>query len=251
MHWVIQKSLFKPENYRLLTKALNRLQIKYSSVSIPNGTLDLEPEINPEGKVYICGAIKLKKIAEQRDWSPGSFLNDDFRFDKWISELGDTLLNNDVVHGKFGNIPVDHMTKFFIRPLEDNKAFDGMVLDAEMMTVWRNDPTKSSLTNLDVIVSPVKEIYREYRMFVVKNKVVTGSVYKISGKPHVSEDVEQDVIDYVNDVINTWVPSESVVIDVCLTSEGYKVIEFNNINSSGFYASNVQKYVEGIQKAYG
>jgi len=251
MHWVIQKSLFKPENYQLLTDALDRLEIEYSSVFIPNGTLDLEPEVYPTGKVFVCGAIKLEKIAQERGWSPGSFLNADFSFDKWIAELGYELLNSDVVYGKFGDVQVGHMTKFFIRPLEDNKAFDGMVIDTEMMRLWRNDSSKRYLMNLDVIVSPIKDIYREYRIFVVKNKVITGSVYKISGRPQASEHVEQDVIDYVYGLIRKWVPSESFVVDVCLTNNGYRVIEFNNINSSGFYASNVPKYVEAIQRAYG
>jgi len=250
MHWVIQKSLFKPANYRLLTEALDSLGVEYSSVFIPNGTFDLEPEINPTGKVYVCGAIKLKKIAKERNWSPGSFLNSNFSFDRWVTELGNELLNYDVTYGKFSDIQTEHMAKFFIRPLEDNKAFDGMVIDNEMINLWRNDPSKGYLLNLDVIVSPVKDIYREYRLFVVKNQVVTGSIYKIAGKPQISEDVEQDVIDYVSDIVNKWTPSESFVIDVCLTNNGYRVIEFNNINSSGFYASNVLKYAEAIQRAY-
>lgn len=250
MHWVIQKNLFKPENYCLLTEALDRLEVGYSSVFIPNGTLDLQPEVNHEGKVYVCGAIKLKKIAQERGWSPGSFLNDNFSFDIWVKELGEALLNSDAVFGKFSSIDVDHMAKFFVRPLEDNKAFDGMVIDPEMMKVWREDPRKNNLENLDVIASPVKDIHREYRIFVVNREVISGSVYKVAGEPQASQHIESDVINFVYDIIKKWIPSESVVIDVCLTKNGYKVIEFNNINSSGFYACDVQKYAEAIQNTY-
>lgn len=251
MHWVIQKNLFKPANYLLLTEALDRSSITYTSVFIPTGTYDLEPALKLDTKVYVCGAIKLKTIAEQRGWLPGSFLNDNFSFDVWVAQLGAFLLNADVRYGTFSEINVDSLQRFFIRPLEDNKAFDGMVIDSEMLTAWRGDATKKYLENLNVIVSPVKEIYREYRIFVVNKEVVTGSVYKVSGQPQLSQQVEQGVIDFVYDVIDKWLPAESVVIDVCLTSDGYRVIEFNNINSSGFYASDVQKYVQAIQKAYG
>ncbi len=251
MHWVIQKNLFKPENYRLLIDALNSQEIKHTSVFIPNGTLDLEPEVNIQGNVYICGAIKLKKIAQKKGWFPGSFLTSDFSLDRWIAELGNELLNNDVKYGKFEDVEVEHLDRFFIRPLKDNKAFDGMVIDGEMMRLWRKDPQKKYLAGLDVAVSPVQDIYREYRIFVVKNKVVTGSVYKIANKPQVSRDIEKSVIDYVDCIISRWIPSESFVIDVCLTENGYKVIEFNNINSSGFYSCDVTKYVEAIQRAYG
>ncbi|MGH1541244.1 MAG: ATP-grasp domain-containing protein [Arenicella sp.] len=250
MHWVIQKNLFKPVNYRLLIEALDRLEIKYSTVFIPNGTLDLEPEVNIIGNVYICGAIKLKKISQTRNWFPGSFLNNNFSFDKWLIELGDKLLNSDAVYGRFDSVQIENMKSFFIRPMEDNKAFDGMVVDSEMLSLWRADSSKEHLMNLEVIVSPVKDIYREYRMFVVKKKVITGSVYKVSGKPEVSGTIEKEAINYVYGIINKWVPCESFVIDICLTANGYRVIEFNNINSSGFYDSNVLKYVEAIQQAY-
>lgn len=75
--------------------------------------------------------------------------------------------------------------------------------------VWRRDAAKSHPQEMEVIVSPLKEIYREYRLFVVKGKVVTGSVYKVGGR-----------------------------------------LNFNNINSSGFYACDVAKYVDAIQTRY-
>lgn len=250
MYWVIQKNIFKPENYRLLTNALDSLGIKYISVSIPTGTLDLVPDVEVEGNVYVCGAIKLGKIAQSKDWQPGSFLNEEFRYDRWLTELGSELLNHDVVTGTLSNIDVTHFDQFFIRPLEDNKAFDGVVIDNEMLGTWRKDQSKSGICNLAVMASSVKEIFREYRLFIVNQKFVTGSVYKIGGVPTVSSDIEDGVINYAHSVIKKWCPSESHVIDIALTEKGYKVIEFNNINSSGFYGSNVPKYVEAIQSAY-
>ena len=85
----------------------------------------------------------------------------------------------------------------------------------------------------------------------MNRKVVTGSVYRIGGRAEISPDVEDDVLDYARGVIDTWTPAHSFVMDVALTGEGLKVIEFNNINSSGFYAINVPKYVDAIQTHYG
>lgn len=251
MHWVIQQSIFKPENYRILTNALESLDIPYSSVSIPARTFDLEPNVNPNGKVYVCGANKMAKIARERGWLPGSFLNDKFKIDIWLKELGQELLNDDVVSGKLSSIETHHFSKFFIRPSEDNKAFDGAVIDNEMLADWRRDSAKRHLQDIDVVVSAVKEIYREYRLFVVNKKVITGSVYKVSGKPQVSDLIESFVIEYANKIIDTWVPIESFVLDIGMTKQGLKVIEFNNINSSSFYASDVQKYAYAIQSQYG
>lgn len=250
MHWVIQQSIFKPGNYQLLVNALDAFGIGYTSVAIRNGTFDMTPDVSLGGKVYVCGALKLARIARDKGWVPGSFLNENFKFDLWLGELGTELLNADFETGTLASVKAGQQSPFFIRPLEDNKAFDGMVMDAETLADWRRDPAKVHLQNMDVIVSPVKQIYREYRLFVVKRKVITGSVYKIGGRPEISTDVEDYVRDYARSVIATWTPAESFVMDIALTEHGLKVIEFNNINSSGFYACDVAKYVDAIQSGY-
>lgn len=250
MHWVIQQSIFKPGNYQLLAGALDRFGIGYTSVAIPNGTVELTPDLSLDGKVYVCGAIKLARIARDKGWVPGSFLNENFKFDIWLDKLGPELLNADVACGTLANVNPGQLSRFFIRPLEDNKAFDGMLMDAEMLAEWRRDPAKCGLQDMEVIVSPVKQIYREYRLFVVKHEVVTGSVYRIGGRAEISTDVEDYVLDYARSVIGQWAPAESFVVDICLTEQGLKVIEFNNINSSGFYACDVAKYVDAIQSGY-
>ena len=85
---------------------------------------------------------------------------------------------------------------------------------------------------------------------MVKGEVVTGSVYKMAGKGHAVELNDPQVVDYVDGIQAIWAPAESYVMDVALTDDGLKVIEFNNINSSGFYACDVERYVAAIQAAY-
>lgn len=251
MHWVIQQSIFKPGNYRLLVDALDAQGIAHTSVAIPNGSFDLVPDVNPEGKVYVCGAIKLARIGRDKGWVPGSFLNDNFNVDLWLAQLGPELLNHDVTCGTLAGVDAGQQARFFIRPAEDNKAFDGMVMDKETLADWRRDPARAHLQQMHVAVSPVKAIYREYRLFIVDGKVVTGSVYRIGGRAEISPDVEDDVLEYARNIIARWTPAESFVMDVCLTQDGLKVIEFNNINSSGFYAINVPAYVGAMQARYG
>jgi hypothetical protein len=251
MHWVIQKSIFKSVNYQLLVGALDRVKIDYSVVSIPRNTYDLEPEIDINSRVYVCGAIKLKQIAEQRGWSPGSFLNENFRVDLWSRYLDDLMLNDIFMISKLSDVDAYQANKFFIRPLVDNKAFNGTVMDIETLQAWKNDPQKKYLMDLDVALSPVKNILYEYRLFVVKHKIITASQYMRATKPELSSFVSSTAIDFVNKVIERWTPSESFVIDIALTTQGYRVIEFNNINSSGFYACEVEKYVKAVQDNYG
>lgn len=251
MHWVIQQTIFKPGNYQLLVDALDAQGIAHTSVAIPNGTFDLVPDVNPAGKVYVCGAIKLARIARDKGWVPGSFLNDNFNVDLWLAQLGSELLNHDITCGTLAGVDAGQQASFFIRPAEDNKAFDGMVMDRETLADWRRDPARAHLQQMQVVVSPVKAIYREYRLFIVGGEVVTGSVYRIGGRAEISPHVEDDVLAYARSIIARWTPAESFVMDVCLTQDGLNVIEFNNINSSGFYAINVPKYVDAMQARYG
>lgn len=48
------------------------------------------------------------------------------------------------------------------------------------------------------------------------------------------QDVEEYVLDYSRTVIQLWTPAESCVMDICLTEHDLRVIDLNNINSSGF-----------------
>lgn len=249
MHWIIQRSIFKPNNYEALIAVLDRFGIDHTSVAIPNGTLDLVPDVIPAGKVYVCGALKLARISRERGWVPGSFLNDQFSVNIWLRELGAELLNAEFATGTLMDVATPQLP-FFIRPLEDNKAFDGMLMDAATLADWRQDPARASLHGMQVIVSPAQQIYREYRLFVVNREVVTGSLYKVAGRAETGHQVEEYVRDYVRTIVATWLPAESCVIDVGLTDKGLKVIEFNNINSSGFYASDLARYVDAIQTAY-
>ncbi|MFL6656931.1 MAG: ATP-grasp domain-containing protein [Massilia sp.] len=250
MHWVIQQSIFKPGNYQLLVDALDAQGIAHTSVSIKNGSYEMSPDLALDGKVYVCGAIRLAHIARSKAWVPGSFLNENFDFAVWLAALGDEMLNARYVAGTLAEVAVPAAAPFFIRPAQDNKAFDGMVMDAEMLASWRQDAGRAHLLPLAVIVSPVRQLFREYRLFVVGKQVVTGSLYKAGGRPQISSDVEDYVLDYARALIARWTPADAFVVDLGLTEDGLKVIEFNNINSSGFYASNVASYVQAIQARY-
>lgn len=250
MHWVIQKNIFKPENYLALIESLDLLGINYTSIIIPKGSFSLVPDVDVGDNVYVCGALKLKKISIERGWKPGSFLNENYSYKLWVEKLCDDMLNADAVFGKFIDIKTSRFSNFFMRPLEDTKAFDGAIFDNEQLSIWREEPSKAYLRDTEVMASSVKSIYREYRLFYVAKKYVTGSLYKIGGKLQISADVEGDVIEFADSIVSRWTPSESFVIDISYSSDGYKVIEFNNINSSSFYASDVSKYVQAIQFYY-
>jgi len=87
----------------------------------------------------------------------------------------------------------------------------------------------------------------ETRFFVVDGKIVTGSLYKRGNKVIYDSNIDPDVQKFAQEMVDFWQPNRAFVIDIALTPDGCKIVEINNINSSGFYASNVNKIIDAIE----
>jgi hypothetical protein len=100
-----------------------------------------------------------------------------------------------------------------------------------------------------VSYSPVKDIYREARFFVVDGKIATQSTYKVGSKVHYTAEVPPNMLEYADRMIKIWQPARAFVIDIALTDdkEPEKIIEVNCINSAGFYAIDMQRFVGAIE----
>ncbi len=169
-----------------------------------------------------------------------------FEFSRWMEHLGPDLLNNNALTSTLRELSISDNA--FIRPVADNKAFDGQPFTKARFDAWKAE--HDELLELEVLAAPMQTIYREYRLFVVNDKIATGSQYMQGGRPLLSNDIDPDAVVYVNDAISRWQPAAAFVIDIALTSNGYRIVEFNNINSSGFYASDLDRSVNSIQEAF-
>ena len=85
-----------------------------------------------------------------------------------------------------------------------------------------------------VQVASPKTIYKEVRCWVIGGKVITSAVYfglSIELK-------ETEAEEFAQSMVNIHSIADAFVMDVCLTPEGWKIVELNCINWSGFYGSN-------------
>ena len=55
--------------------------------------------------------------------------------------------------------------------------------------------------------------------------------------------INDDEIDFVNNMISLYQPTKAFVMDIAYTDEGLKIVELNCINCSGFYEANIQKII--------
>ncbi len=71
-------------------------------------------------------------------------------------------------------------------------------------------------------------------------------MYKLKQNVITSDIIPDEVIEFAYQAINKWSPDIAYVLDIAVTNEGLKIIEINNINSSGFYKSDIEKIVTAI-----
>jgi hypothetical protein len=114
-----------------------------------------------------------------------------------------------------------------------------------------NDPLSISVHTLadPTMVCRKKEIWNETRTWIIDQRVVTCSGYKVGTiKRYTSpEQVDQRIVDYANECAQVWSPNRAYVLDVADTADGLKIVEINNLNSAGWYKADMQKLVMALE----
>lgn len=257
-HWIIQNNLYNEEGYEELVKTIEGNHISHQFVKVIPFTDDIDEEVNNPDDLPIMamGSTTLARIAQNKGWYPGVFMNENSNWVAWRENWGKELLNHDSIVCAFNDV-LNNMRheEVFIRPLRDTKSFAGKVMCvAELRDWWLRVQAaeQSSWTSITtdemVTIGPVKEIHQEYRIFVVDGMIITGSRYKV-GKQVIYERIKNGdpVLEYAKERIKEWQPDRAFALDIALTPFGYKVIEVNCINSSGFYDADIALLVMRLQ----
>lgn len=266
MLWLVQHLRTDSSTHKLV-ELLDRYGLDYKFVKalsftnkIVSADLELngvdldtipELEIDDTKPIFVCGSYSLAKIAKKRNWKPGAFLNENFEQSAWVNGWGkERMLNSEYIQSTLGDVEIP-WSKFFARPAEDTKSFSGTIFEKENFETWKQkvlDVNSQQLNaTTEIIIAPLKKIYIEYRFFIVNGKVSTGSVYKRGDVVQYDSLMPNYVIEYAEELAAIWSPDVAYVLDLADTDEGLKIIEVNNINSSGFYASDLQKFIISIE----
>ena len=265
VHWVIDRALGRAEGgYERLLIALERTNTPYTLVRKPPfadylvGMEDNDTPITIEvpNPVFVTGTTSMRLVSAKMGWNPGYI--DAPGQEELKAVWGDELLNHDAVMGPLGTI-MPPGKGFFIRPVEDTKSFAGTLMNDDEFYDWRKmivtgDFPYATLGKDDLIMmAPIKNIYAEYRLYVVDGEIITGSRYKIGNKVFYTEDLDPKMLDYARVRIKEYCPRRALCLDIAQV-EGddvtYKVIETNAISSSGFYACDMAKFADAINGAF-
>lgn len=255
MHHIVQTGLSTENEFDKLLDALHEAKVTYSIVKVIPFAYEIMPDINPDGLVMAWGAHTMCKVAKKKGWKPGVFLNASFDMQIIHQRYKEDMLNYDAEFYKFKDIPKFEGKKF-IRPVEDNKAFTGLVVDSEELENW-----KSSVLGIEtdvltedtwVLLASEKKLDCEARFFVVANQVITGSTYRMFGN-QIRKRIDSDnplgvqLLNFAKQKVNWWTPAEAFVIDIALCNGECKVIEINCLNASGFYDCDIRAIVYALE----
>lgn len=256
MYWVMQRDIFKEDGWKSMVETLERFNLPHSVHSVVPFVGEIMPDVNPTGNVICFGTYSLRHLAKRKNWFPGVFDLEPYDFTIQLQHWGDRMLNADSVVAPFKEIVLN--VPMFVRPANDTKYFAGKVFDPDEFHTWKikvcvlEEDYGTSLTKDTILQAcSLKEIYTEHRYWIVDGKIVTKSQYKRGNKIEYKSDVDPMFDEFVCECIAIWQPLRAFVIDVCDTDQGLKIVEINTINSSGFYAGDMQKLVFALEDSFG
>jgi hypothetical protein len=263
LYWVIQEGFSNEEGMVELVRLLEKYGQSYGMVKTVPFIGEIVPDLDlSDYKHVICfGSYSMRYTCRVKGWNPGVIDMEVGATQIYHNSWKPYLLNHDFYECDFINVGVyvDHMgyDSFFMRPINDSKVFAGGIYYYDEMREWIQNVSDLGYdaTTLRVdtscIISSIKEIYAEYRLFVIGGRVVTASQYKIGGRVQYSSIVDDDILEFGQMLVDME-PNFGVAycLDLCRVESGIKVVEVNTINSAGFYHGNVDKIIRAFYELY-
>lgn len=251
MIWILQNNLISEIQVNEIIYAFKEHCIPFEEVKVIPFSDEIEVQSDDPYKIPY-GSTSLSNYAYKHNWG-GIFFNENFRMSEWLNNRAD-LLNHDChiysVDEARHIMPMEEEREWFIRPDNDLKEFAGECMLTSQFNAWM-DKMKGANGNLlnektQIVVAPAKEIPVEYRWFIVGGEVIDGSVYRINRRLFKKHVDDPDKIKQAQELADKWLPHETCVMD----STSDKVIEFNCLNSSGFYDHDIEKIIGAVDEFY-
>lgn len=258
MQWILQEF----EDTAKLGEALARLGLPHTWHKVVPfvGELSPEPAVADPDAVVMFGSYSLWRYAERHGLRPGVF-----RLRPFVREAGwsDHLLNGpDATFLVLRDVPArlggERDRLRFVRPVEDTKAHPGTVMDeATLATMTRkvlaldeaDIPDGSLRHDTELMLSEPVAILREWRVWVVGERVVTHSLYREGRRVVYRPEIDDDALAFAVDMIAAnpnYAPA--YVMDICRTETGLRLLETNCINAAGFYAADMMRIAAAIEE---
>lgn len=252
MYFVIQSNTFPDPDFDRIYDALEELNYPYETIAINHDTKHLELKTK-RTDIFVKGTVRLARLAMQyKHWKPNSFYGGNHLFEVYSKHYKDHVLNYDFQVKTFTkDIDWSDHQELFIKPLRDAKVFTGKVFNKVSWSDFVYEAIENPKTdrlNKDTFIqiSKPRKIYKEARLWIVGEQIIDAGYYKFDDDVLFELNVHPEGIAFAKQMIAIFNVAEAFVMDIGLTQEGWKIIEINCINSSGFYPNT---NVKAIMKA--
>lgn len=168
----------------------------------------------------------------------------------YFDHLGELYLNEPLYVGPISNLP--ELDEVFMKCNSDNKEITGRVyskeeiIELKKITSTYYEGGNIVSPDLEVYCSTPKDLAFETRNIFIGGEWIDGSYYRKRGRTcrvRMTEE-DQEIIDFAKQCISKYQPFDMNVVDIGLSYEGLKCIEYNCFNASGWYGCDHKLIVQ-------
>jgi hypothetical protein len=250
--WLFQKNIWNEYGYDRLLNSAQDAGIEYDEVHVIPFTETLEPEINYVPK-YVFGSNRFINVCRSKGFPTfKSFkpIEDFYPKSDWIN--GDGF---DIRWGELKKADGDFLRPCFIKPYTE-KFFTGKVYQS-LDDIEKTQLATSFIENEDdelIRVSNAIQIYNEIRFYIIGGQIISGSYYKMGGQnkqTRIDSKLHPAWIACQN-ILSTGFIDDAFVMDLGQIDKdwsemNWKIVELNNINSSGLYETDTDAIISAFK----
>ena len=101
-----------------------------------------------------------------------------------------------------------------------------------------------------VQASKPQKLIKEARVWIVGGRVTSAVYYVFHENVPFSREVSRDGLDFAQSMVNVFNVADAFVMDIGLTTEGWKIVEINCVNSAGFYHLNPRTLFRALEACF-
>jgi len=213
---------------------------------IPFSHEPADPLPTIEGPCIVYGSSGLVKLGHAASWLPCGWDGNAFEIDEVNRSLGEFALNSGALRTTWSQTydiaKSKNWDSVFVRPVSETKEFPGQVFKTRELKDWVEKLNSSGYFDTNdnpAMVGPELALGREWRVFVVGGKQIAGCQYANRRTSESRNSLPIEVSNFVEQSLQTYNPAPCFVIDIAEVFEDetwvLKVVEYNSINSAGFY----------------
>jgi hypothetical protein len=207
------------------------------------------PPGGPWGPILVMGSVLFvhQWARGEPELTPWVFW-DDARYDAalWADALGTEYLNAGGRATSAGAFAASDTGAMHIRPRSGIKMIgEGRPTESkagpQSVPGIVATPCEFALLGVDpdtpIWTSPPTRIDAEIRTWMIGGRAVASSTYRVAGTPtfDAGHPLVAEAIAHATGLHDVWHPGRHYVVDLAMTPDGWRVIEYNPIHSSGWY----------------